>query len=260
MSSTPNASSPNPSMQNEPRLEDSVLNAQIEEHSSKSDTNTLLSGFVVVLLLLIPSTWVCGSNWGYWGNFKQIEKEAGVSLEAIPKEFGSWKAGEDEPLDQDAIEQLELSRYVVRRYVNKDNERDHVALVLLIGPTGRLTAHTPKVCFGGQNFTQDGPGRPISFPFTSEGEEKKDVMTKLVFNNNSIDGGSKIFYYGGNVGGEWMEIEDNTRYTITRNYRIMYKLQVEAFVADESAGDDDVVARFLKEFLPEIRGVLVETK
>lgn len=246
------------------RLEDSILDAQISEHSNRSETNTMMIGLIVVLILMVSSTIICGSNWGRWGNFNAILQQAAGSLEAIPEEFGVWeKSGEDEELNEDAISQLELSDYIVRRYVNKETA-EQVSLIFLIGPTGRLTVHTPAVCFGGRNFTLASQPEAVAFPFGEQGGEEGekaavDTFQKIVFKNQSVNAGAKIFYYAGSVGGPWEEIGDNARTKFSK-YRVMYKLQLEAFSMDESIDENDVVARFLREFLPLIRGKMIQCK
>lgn len=243
----------------EQSLEESITSAHIKDQSNRTENGSLIVGFVVVLLITLSTTYVVGSNWGRWGNFPEKMKLAGQSVDAIPHEFGSWEAsGEDEKLDQASVEQLELSRYVVRRYQNKaTNER--VSLIFMVGPTGRLTAHTPQICFGGRNYRQVGDPTPIVFPYEDPNDHspKKDALTKLIFRNQAIQGGTKMFYYGVSTGDEWIPLTGKSRSQM-QNYRFLYKIQLEAFVLDESSDENDVIARFLRDFLPHIRGKLAK--
>lgn len=245
------------SMRDEQSLEESIINAHIEEQSNRTETGGLMIGFIVILLITLSTTYVVGNNWGRWGNFTEKMQAAGEVVKEIPREFGSWEAsGEDETLDQASIEQLELSNYVVRRYKNKSTN-EHVSLIFMVGPTGRLTAHTPVICFGGRNYRQDGKPTPVSFPYedTNDGSPKKDVIQKLVFRNQAIQGGTKMFYYGISTGDEWEPLTDKSRRE-KQNFRFIYKIQLEAFVLDSNSDENDVIARFLREFLPYIRGKL----
>ncbi|MGL6225749.1 MAG: exosortase-associated EpsI family protein [Thermoguttaceae bacterium] len=217
----------------------------------KGGQSGLIVRVVVVLLLTAVMTYVAGANWGRWGGFSKQMENASQSLELIPKSFGDWEAGEDEQLNQTSVDMLELADYIVRQFVNqKTGER--VSVLMMVGPTGRLVVHTPQVCFGGRNFKMMSDPIPVSFPGT--GKEANN-LSKLVFKNQSMNGGTKIFYYGVSTGGPWMPITNTSRYDLQGN-RFLYKLQLEAFVKDEFERDD-CIKRFLNEFLPLIEGKMV---
>ncbi len=222
------------------------------------EINSLIVGLVVVAVLTLSMTFVAGANWGRWGNFTKRMQEAGKSLQTIPREFGEWEAsGEDEKIGQAAADQLELSNYVIRRYKNKHSD-ENVAMIMMVGPSGRLAIHTPQVCFGGRNYKIDSGPTPIVFPYqTKDGLEEKDTFSKIVFKNLSINGGAKIFYYAMSAGGPWLPIKANARAEFQK-YRFMYKIQLEAFVPEDATKNDDCLERFLRDFLPHVRGTLVD--
>ena len=228
---------------------------------STAGTGPLFFGAVIVIVLTLLTTYVAGSNWGRWGNFRQAMIDAGQAIEKIPRSFNDWEAAaDDEKLDQASVEQLELSDYVVRRYTNKTTN-ETVSLIFMVGPTGRLTAHTPQICFGGRNYKMNSLPTPISFPFDGDGKaaENKDTFSKLVFTSQSVNGGAKLFYYGISNGHNWQELKSSSRSSF-QNYRFIYKMQMEAFANEEGSGENDVIARFLRDFLPIIRGSLVECR
>ena len=244
----------------EPRLAESIEEAQIVEQSGKMETNPLFLGMVIVVISTLLTTYAVGANWGWWGRARTAMREAGIAIHKIPKNFGDWEAAaDDEPLDRASVEQLELAEHVVRRYTNK-NTNDTVALIFMVGPTGRLTAHTPQICFGGRNFKMDS-SRPIPVSFSygenNDSAEGKDTLSKIVFKNQSVSGGAKLFYYGVSTGQNWIPITDTSRYDL-QHKRFLYKLQVEAFVREDQTGENDVVAKFLQDFLPIIRPELME--
>ena len=243
----------------EPRLSDSIVSAHIAEQSSKTETGPLFFGMAFVMVFTLLTTYVIGANWGWWGKMRSAMREAGLVIHKIPRSFGEWEAAaDDEQLDAASIEQLELEDYVVRRYTSKTTN-ETVALIFMVGPTGRLTAHTPQICFGGRNFKMDSPPFPVSFPREGDDDslESRDVLSKIVFKNQSVSGGAKLFYYGVSTGQNWMPITGSSRSDLL-HVRFLYKLQVEAFASEEQSGDSDVIARFLRTFLPEIRSELVE--
>jgi len=244
----------------EPRLADSIIDAQIAEQSGKPETGQLFFGMAIVIISTLLTTYFVGTNWGWWGKMRSAMEKAAIVIERIPKSFDEWEAStDDEKLDQASIEQLELADYVVRRYTNKITG-ETVSLIFMIGPTGRLTAHTPQICFGGRNYKMDSPHPiPVSFPYEGgeDSAENKNVFAKIMFRNQSVNGGVKLFYYGVSTGQNWMPITDTSRSDL-QFYRFLYKLQLEAYAGDESGEGDDVIARFLNVFLPIIRSELVE--
>ncbi|MGL6196826.1 MAG: exosortase-associated EpsI family protein [Thermoguttaceae bacterium] len=224
------------------------------EKKKKHDRLMLIIGVIIVLAISIPSTILAELNWGHWGTFTKKMQLAGDSLSEIPRELENWEALEDdEKLDQASVEMLELSNYIVRRYVNKSTG-EKVSMIMMVGPTGRIAVHTPVVCFGGRNYEID-PAGPVPVTFNIAGTDEKNVMRKAVFRNKAIEGGSKIFYYSLGVGGPWLDIKPSSR-SDYRNHRFMYKLQLEAFTRDDNTGENDLIARFLREFLPAIDGKL----
>ena len=228
---------------------------------SSTDKNRLILGLLIVCILTGGTTYVVGDNWGRWGAMSASMAKAGNVLNELPKELPNWIADdEDQKLSQNAIEQLEVANYVVRRYTNRSTQ-ERVSLIIMIGPTGRLVVHTPEICFGGRNYRAESSPIPatITYEDPNTHEPHKDVFRKLVFHNQAMEGGSKVFYYGVSVGGPWMEITGSSRSDLQK-YRFLYKLQMEAFVPSNTTGDNDVIARFLSEFLPAFSGKLVQTK
>ena len=243
----------------EPRLAESIEGAQIAEQSGKLDMNPLILGMIIVVVSTLLTTYAIGGNWGWWGKARSAIRDAGIAIQKIPKSFDDWEAAtDDEHLDRASIEQLELADHVVRRYTNKVTN-ETVALIFMVGPTGRLTAHTPQICFGGRNFKMDS--RPITVSFSrdeaNDSAEGKDVFTKVVFRSQSVSGGAKLFYTGVSTGQNWMPLTGSSRYDLQR-YRFLYKLQVEAFAREDQIGENDVIEKFLQDFLPKIRSELVE--
>ena len=246
--------------QNEPLIPTQPIEDSQPTKLTASDKSRLIIGLLVVCILTGGTTYVVGNNWGRWGAMNANMKEAGVVFDQLPKETDNWIAEEeDQKLDRAAIDQLEVANYVVRRYTHKSTQ-ERVSLIIMIGPTGRLVVHTPEICFGGRNYTPESTvSAKISYEDANTKDIHKDVFRKIVFHNQAMEGGSKVFYFGVSVGGPWMEIVDSTRRDL-QQYRYLYKLQLEAFVPSNATGDDDVISRFLTEFLPTFNAKLVKTR
>jgi hypothetical protein len=120
----------------------------------------------------------------------------------------------------------------------------------MVGPTGKITVHTPEVCFGGRNFEKEATRTsvPINVQLAS-GEDIADSFWRVNFIGQSLNINNRIsFYYGFSTGGAWTATE-NPRSTYQR-YRYVYKLQAQAY---SGTGDErDIVKQFLEECLPVI--------
>ena len=227
--------------------------------SSKQRSSHLLLGIVIVAALTVVITLIAGNYRDRWRPSME-RQEAGNKLKDIPLRIGDWIANEEKEMLQDEIETLQIGdNYIYRRYINaKTNEE--VILILMVGPPGRLTVHSPEICFGGRNYVKENNRVPVSFPVAGNEDGPEDTLWRVLFNNKSIRGGSSIvFYYGLNVGFGWRAVEDPR--TEFQWYRNIYKIQVQSYARDaknlvgtqEVNASPDPVHAFLTEAFPVIR-------
>ena len=82
----------------------------------------------------------------------------GIKLEtAVPKDFGDWKALQDEPAQlvnptTKALLDKIYSQILTRTYVHKDGYRIMLSMAYGDDQTGGLQAHRPEVCYPAQGF------------------------------------------------------------------------------------------------------------
>ncbi len=226
----------------------------------------LIVGITVVVFVTLGIAAYCGINTGEWMELQGLP-EARQALQAIPKTIGRWETVAESVLDADSTAQLQVQGgNFVRRYRNTQTMAE-VNLILMVGPTGKVTAHTPETCFGGRDYTQEGDreritvGGPIKTESTgtestdeeaadktdTEIEGGNDAFWKVNFVNNAVRGDTISFYYAHNIGNGW-EALDNPRYSF-RFKKFAYKMQAEAYVIN----DQDVVRMFVQECVPEIQ-------
>ena len=216
----------------------------------KRGTVPLLLGTVLFAVVTVAITLYAGTLTGRWGTFRGMD-EARASLKLLPMEIGKWKAEEERQIGEQAVAMLQIQdSYIFRSYKNSDTQ-DTIHLTLMVGPAGRITVHTPDICFGGRNYEKESQRTrvPISVQPQSGDREVKDELWRIDFVGRSLDVNNRIsFYYAVSTGDAWQAVENPRWYFRTNRY--VYKIQAEAYsgVGDE----DDTVKRFLEDCLPTI--------
>ena len=216
---------------------------------------SLFIGIIIVSVITVAITISSGNMFQRWGEFDGLE-EARIALRTLPMEIrardGSlWRADEERELEQVEVNMLRIpNAYISRVYMN-DITGAIVGLTLMVGPTGRITVHTPEVCFGVRDFEQEGPRNriPIEIELVS-GERAIDHFWRVDFLGQSLSAANRFsFYYGVSTGDGWYAVE-NPRSTFQR-FRFIYRIQVQE--VSGMGGEGDNVRLFLEDALPTIR-------
>ena len=208
----------------------------------------------MITVITAAMTYYSGSMTARWTEFHGIS-EARTTLKQVPMEIDHWKADAERDLGSNAVKMLRIQdSFIFRTYRNTfTNEAVH--LTLMVGPAGRITVHTPDICFGGRDYTRqaDRAQVPLRVQLFS-GEEIEDTFWRTDFVGRSLDVNNRIsFYYGISTGEGWDAIENPRRHY--RAYRYVYKLQAEAY-SGTGIESDDTVRRFLEDCLPTIHEYL----
>ncbi|MCL2709506.1 MAG: EpsI family protein [Planctomycetaceae bacterium] len=224
----------------------------------KKGTASFLLGTAVVVVLTLAFTWFAGTLTGRFGTFRGMD-DARTSLKALPMEIGKWRAEEEQKMSDNAEKMLRVQdSYIIRTYKHADTQED-VHLTLMVGPSGRITVHTPEICFGGRDYEKEAARArvPISVQTQSEDGEISEIQNefwRVDFVGRSLDFNNRISFYWAASSGDAWQASDRPRYDY-RKLRYVYKLQAQAYsgAGDDNAGDDnDTVKRFLEECLPTI--------
>jgi len=213
-------------------------------------TAPFLIGIVVIAVITVAVTVYSGSLTGRWGTFMGLD-EARTAIKALPMEIGHWRADGERELGDLATTMLQIrDSYIFRTYRNSVTQ-EVVYLTLMVGPTGRVSVHTPDICFGGRDYEKESArdSVPINVQLLSGEKEIVDTFWRINFVGRSLDVNNRIsFYYAISTGGAWNAVE-NPRRTF-QTYRYVYKLQAEAYSG--SGEEEDTVKRFLEDCLPTI--------
>ena len=210
---------------------------------------SLFIGVAVVVLLTLAITVYCGNRTQRFSSFSGLD-ETHQLLRKLPMTIGDWESEQEGTLDPVAVHQLEIKDgFVTRRYRNAKT-RSEVNFVMMIGPVGRVTVHTPEFCFGGKNFDKEDGATTVAIPIAApaENEPTEETFWKISFINRALRGDKVSFYYSVSSGGPWVAVA-NPRYEFSR-FLYVYKIQVEAMIG---LGGADPAYAFLMDALPTIR-------
>jgi hypothetical protein len=213
-------------------------------------TAPLLTGIIIIIVITVAVTGYSGLLTGRWGTFQGLD-EARTALKALPLEIGDWKADKERELGEQSTAMLRIQNSYIFRTYRHTVTQEIVLLTIMVGPTGKITVHTPEICFGGKDYEKEAvrTSVPINVQRLSGDKEVADAFWWVNFVGRSLDVNNRIsFYYAVSTGDAWVAIE-NARSTF-QTYRYVYKLQAEAYSGSAAEGDN--VQRFLIDCLPTI--------
>jgi hypothetical protein len=185
-----------------------------------------------------------------YGNYSQrwntsAEMQVAVShLGSFPREVGIWKAVEDLPIEESALQMLECKGHLNRRYVNEETGKS-LQLAIMLGPPGPIAVHTPEICYSSRAYELTDE-RAEAVLEASSG--KRHSFWKVDFTTrNAMADGLRVYYAWGD-GGNW-NASSSPRFEFA-GAPLLYKLQLASYVSSY-AGDDgpDPGRQFLEELL-----------
>jgi len=113
------------------------------------------TAFLAVMILLVAgltlaSGMIHGRLTNRWGPPTAM-LAAAERLKGVPTECGDWRRMEkDLEMDETTINMLELEGWINRTYLHQPTGQTvHVAV--LLGPPGRISVHTPEICFSSRD-------------------------------------------------------------------------------------------------------------
>lgn len=214
---------------------------------------SLVTALAVVLVagLTLFSGYLQGRLRNRWGTPADLVAAAQL-LEATPTEFGNWKLTKQAPLSDNVARMLECAGYVSGSYVDQTTG-EVVSAVVLLGPPGPISVHTPEICYSSHDYTQTGERERQEVPNAAS---SATAFWTLTFHANNLNGDRLRVYYGWSDGSQWTAApRPRTTYA---GQPLLYKLQLAANLADDAKpGTDDSGIRFLRDFVPVLQRQLV---
>jgi hypothetical protein len=197
----------------------------------------------IAVLLTLSGGVLYGSYSQRWNAPGKLASAAD-ELRWFPREIGRWKAVEDIPIEESALEMLECTGYICRRYVNGDTGKS-LQLALLIGPPGPIAVHTPEICFSSRAYDIRDERSETS---VADSSAKRHSFWKVDFTTRNAFTDNLRVYYAWSRCGEW-KASASPRFEFA-GAPLLYKIQLATYVnSNVSEEAEDPGRQFLDEFL-----------
>jgi hypothetical protein len=208
------------------------------------------TAFLVALALLLAS----GVLYHVLAKDSAQLDPAAERVALVPSVIGDWQ-GTDEAADRESFEQAGAKGYWMRAYVNA-RTKESVLVILMCGRPGKMSVHTPEVCYRGAGFDLHDEPTTCSLR-TSAGAELGSFWTAQ-FTKKGDRPTSLRLYWAWNARGVW-EASPSPRWQF-RGEPFLYKLYVSHDMSRQQgvAPGADVTARFMREFVPVLERTLFE--
>lgn len=218
---------------------------------------SFILGLTAVLGLTLASGAIQGHIRNRWGP-SQSMLEAARKLQGVPQVFGGpqknrWQMTSAEPMEPLAVAMLECAGHIHRVYQNR-RTNEIVAVFVIVGPAGPISAHTPEICFDAQNYTRRDNRQQVAI---ASAQEQDDHFWALSFKTKNVQENLLRVYYAWTAGTHW-SAPGNTRFGFVGS-PYLYKIQASCKMpAGSNVTNSDTCREFLKDFLPVLRPYLLE--
>ena len=121
----------------------------------------------------------------------------------LPEQVGDWRAEASEKLSDTTVNILECRSYLARRYTHQKTG-ETVGVLVLLGPAGPISVHTPEVCYSGRDLVMQSERQHVAI-------ETQDGMAELwfaKFRSRDLSGTDLHVVYGWSPGDRWSAPDD----------------------------------------------------
>jgi hypothetical protein len=218
-----------------------TANSKSDIPLSRRDHRWIALGLALVLTLTGGVVYVRSSQ--RWHAPATLRAKA-LQLNAFPREIGAWRAVEDVPIDESALETLECVGYVSRRYLNQETGQN-IHFFVTAGPPGPTAVHTPEICMPSRAYKIKNERTEIVIGAT--GNERHSFW-RVDFTTPHIQSDEMRVYYAWSLGRVW-KASRYARFEFAGN-ALLYKIQL-AFSIPRGfvSGDSDPGQQFLQDLL-----------
>jgi hypothetical protein len=200
---------------------------------------------VAAVALIVGAGLVHGKWTGRWGPPPELAALA-RQVDAVPLVIGDWKG---EAFEMPAADRALAGAVAClsRRYTNAGRGVS-VTVLLLGGLPGKISTHTPDVCYPGAGYSLETPTR-FDYPYGPEGH-RAEFRTARATRGGTSPSALRIFW-GWNASGGW-SAPDEPRWTFGPASALC-----KLYVVRETAGavvepERDPCTDFMGVFLPEL--------
>jgi uncharacterized protein DUF3485 len=204
---------------------------------------------ILVVAPLLLGYGLIEGRWTNRWNPPAALQAAADRLQGFPMALGEW-SGQAVELSERELAVGQIKGYAYRRYVHPPTGKV-IAVLLVCGRPGPISAHTPDVCFAGSGYgmiaepvrlaTSAGPADPAGELWTANFCKEDGPLPDPLF-----------VAWGWNVTGGW-EAPANPRLRFAR-YPMLFKLYVVQHLASLSEPDaKETYQEFMSLLLPELQ-------
>jgi hypothetical protein len=197
-----------------------------------------------VAVLITLTGGILYGNYSQRWNVSSEMRSAADHLGQLPREIGKWKAVEDMPIAESALQMLECAAHINRRYVNEETGKS-LQLAIMLGPPGPIAVHTPEICYSSRAYEIKGERSETVLDVSTE---KRHSFWTIDFVTRNAFADRLRVYYAWSDGRNW--IASNSPRFEFAGAPLLYKLQLATHVSPYS-GDEgaDPCRQFLEELL-----------
>jgi hypothetical protein len=216
---------------------------------------------IAAVVLLLAGGLAHGLLSGRWERSWALEAAA-ARVAHVPVAVGDWRA-EPQPADPEVYAQAGAVAYWVRTYRRPGADRQRVTVILMCGPAGKMSVHTPDVCYRGAGYRQDGPEatvtlRPAPRPGSPRGAAESgrgDELRVAQFSKPAVALTARLrIYWAWSADGAW-KAPERPRWTFA-GAPFLYKLYAVQDQRDGEAVGADAVSELLRDLLPQLEHCL----
>lgn len=210
------------------------------------NTTVMIAVAVLVMSGLVHGLWA-----ERWAPSLPLQ-QAADRVDHVPMEIGDWKAQTMEA-DRDAFFQAGAQKYWTRSYVHA-RTKTALLVILMCGRSGRMSVHTPEVCYKGAGFDMAGKREPLELK-SEFGEELGTFWTARFAKHAGVASELRL-YWAWNATGAW-QAPTNPRWEF-RGEPFLYKMYLSYDAPGLSTPASEAVQDFMRQFLPELNKALFE--
>lgn len=201
------------------------------------------------------ATVVHGRLTNRWGTADRDRAEAAARLQQVPVAFGDWELQKETQLEDRVLGILQCTGSWRRDYVHRPTGQ-LVVVVMIIGPPGQTSTHTPEMCYSTQGFTQLGGVERLSLDGTASNQHE---FHRVKFTRDGLARDEMEVCYA------WRQKD---RWTVPGVPRVafgggtyLYKMQLASLHDAGHTGSKSKIdcEAFLKEFLPVLDRTIFQT-
>jgi hypothetical protein len=205
-------------------------------------------------LLVAIGVIVCaGVVHGVWtSRWQTSEKlaEAVARVPLVPGTVGDWHS-KDVEVNPEGYAQTGALGYWMRRYKHQKTNRE-VTVILMCGPSGKMSVHTPNICYQGAGFVMQGD--PVRWT-VADGDREAELWTADFYKETGAADQRLRIFWSWTAAGEWIA-PDNPRFEF-RGQPALYKLYiVRDITLSKIPLKDDPAGELLRQLLPRMHKIL----